>query len=62
MRKKHFYVNVSEKNVSEPRPNMSENLRNYMIFSARKRIIRCLFFNLNDAYLIDYDGKNKLQV
>lgn len=34
MGKKHFYVNVSEKNVSEPRPNLSENLCNYMIFSV----------------------------
>lgn len=34
MGKKIFHVNVSEKNVSEPRPNMSENLCNYMIFSA----------------------------
>lgn len=47
--------------LSEARPNMSEISGNYMIFSAWKRTIRCVFFNLIGAYLFDYQLKNKIR-
>ncbi len=34
MGKNHFYVNASQKKLSESGPNTSEILGNYMIFSA----------------------------